>query len=255
MLGGREIGRPAFFFCEREDEEMTQNQNRKHVTITADGCCLSNGGENNRAAAAAILSYQNVKRAVACFIGTATNQRAEIIAAALALESLREPCIVTLRSDSKYVVETMKGTFRRKTNLDCWQRLDSAASPHEVTYEWVKGHNGDPDQETADRIAKATATLGQVNYVVLAETVDRLQRKVTATLSANVLLGLRLIAGECDGARRQDGRGFSKFDADFGHSLASKETLTAREVAAGRNLLNRYRTQLASINPVLAASI
>jgi ribonuclease HI len=230
-------------------------QTRKHVTITADGCCLSNGGENNRAAAAAILCYQNIKRAVACFIGPATNQRAEIIAAALALESLREPCTVTLRSDSKYVVETMNGNFRRKTNLDCWARLDNAAAPHEVNYEWVKGHNGDPEQETADRIARATATLGQVNYEVLTETVDRLNKKPTNTLKENVLLGLRLIAGECDGARRHDGRGFSRFDADFGHSLASKADLTAREVAAGRNLLLRYRTQLSSINPILAASI
>lgn len=234
---------------------MTQNQNRKHVTITADGCCLSNGDENNRAAAAAILCYQNIKRAVACFIGTATNQRAEIIAAALALESLREPCVVTLRSDSKYVIETMNGRFRRKTNLDCWQRLDSAAAPHQVTFEWVKGHNGDPDQETADRIAKTTATLGRVNYEVLTETVNRLNQKITPALEDNVLQGLRLIAGACDGARSHDGRGFSRFDADFGHSLASKETLSAREVAAGRSLLQRYRAQLATINPVIAASI
>ena len=48
----------------------------------------------------------------------------------------------------------MNGKFRRKSNLDCWTRLDTAAQQHEVTYEWIKGHNGDPEQETADTIAR-----------------------------------------------------------------------------------------------------
>lgn len=93
-------------------------KSRKHVVITTDGSCQGNGSENSRAAAAAILNYNNTRRAVACYIGTSTNQRAEIIAAALALESLRQPCDVTLRTDSRYVVDTMNGKFKRKSNLD-----------------------------------------------------------------------------------------------------------------------------------------
>ena len=93
------------------------------------------------------------------YIGESTNQRAEIIAVARGLESLKEPCTVIVRSDSRYVVETMKGEFKRRTNHDCWTRLDAAAQNHQVTYEWVKGHNGDPEQEAADTIARKTTGL------------------------------------------------------------------------------------------------
>lgn len=144
---------------------------RKHVTITTDGACLGNGQDQTRAAAAAILEYQGHKRAIACYIGSSTNQRAEITAAAFALESLKEPCTVILRTDSRYVVETMTGKFKRRTNLDCWQRLDEAATPHEITYEWVRGHDGDPDQEAADKLARSTARLGQATELMLTETV------------------------------------------------------------------------------------
>ncbi len=108
---------------------------RKQVTITTDGACLGNGQNETRAAAAAILEYQGHKRAIGCYIGPSTNQRAEITATAFALESLKEPCTVILRTDSRYVVETMTGNFKRRSNLDCWQRLDEAATTHEITYE------------------------------------------------------------------------------------------------------------------------
>jgi len=115
----------------------------KHVVITVDGACLGNRQpENTRAAAAAILNYQGHRRAVGEYIGHSTNQRAEIIAAAIGLESLKERCYVTLRTDSRYVTETMQGHFRRKTNFDCWERLDAAKGPHVV---WFKGSSGSED--------------------------------------------------------------------------------------------------------------
>src|SRR5688572_6387503 len=112
--------------------------NNKQVTITVDGACLGNGQPQTRAAAAAILNYRGHRRAVAEFIGQGTNQRAEIIAAACGLESLTQPCNVILRSDSKYLVETMSGNFKRKRNHDCWTRLDNAAKNHTVTYQWIR---------------------------------------------------------------------------------------------------------------------
>jgi ribonuclease HI len=225
----------------------------KHVIITSDGACHGNGKEDNRAAAAAILNYKNLHRAVACYIGKSTNQRAEIIAAALALESLREPCQVTLRTDSRYVVNTMNGEFKRKSNLDCWARLDAAALPHAVTFEWVKGHNGDPEQEAADRIAQATAALGQVSYEVLNDVADRLNNTSSEAHKRNVIAALRLIASQCDGARKHDGRGFSRFDAEFGHRLAAKNDLSPREVAAAGHFILPYRAQISQLNPQLAA--
>lgn len=151
----------------------------KLVIITVDGACLGNGQSQlqSRAAAAGILNYRGRRRAVAEFIGQGTNQRAEVIAAALGLESLKEPCTVIIRSDSQYVVRTMQGEFKRRTNLDLWARLDRAAQPHIVTYEWVKGHNGDSEQEAADKIARATAELGRINEAMLTDVAKRLENE------------------------------------------------------------------------------
>lgn len=237
---------------------MTTNE-PKFVIITVDGACLGNGQSQlqTRAAAAAILNYRGHRRAVAEHIGESTNQRAEIIAAALGLESLKEPCTVILRSDSKYVVQTMKGEFKRRTNLDLWTRLDQAAQRHTVTYEWIKGHNGDPEQEAADTIARATAELGHINEVILTEVAQRLQNNnvITPVLRSAVTEGLTYLANGCDGARKRDGVGFNKFDTDLGHRLAAKQSLSINEFAVGRRLLRRYVVQLAGYNPTIAAII
>lgn len=146
---------------------------RKAVTIFCDGSSLGNGQAATRAAAVALLGYQGVWRAVGGYLGNATNQQAEIAAAALGLESLKEPCRVHLFSDSRYVVETMSGRFRRKTNHDWWQRLDNATSRHEVKWEWLRGHDGHLVQEAADRAARKIAALGHVEEEILRDAVDR----------------------------------------------------------------------------------
>jgi len=185
----------------------------KVVVITADGACLGNGKENTRAAAAAILEYNGHRRAVADYIGPSTNQAAEIIAAALGLESLKEPCTVILRTDSKYVAETMNGNFKRRSNLILWQRLDKAAQNHHVTYEWIRGHNGNPEQDAADKIARATAKCELVDPQILSEAVARLDNTYTPALAEAVKTGLKHLANSCDGVRRRDGVGFNTFDA------------------------------------------
>jgi len=162
-----------------EAPQPSRRAMNKIVKITVDGACLGNGQAQTRAAAAAILNYDGHRRAVAEYIGPGTNQKAEIAAAACGLEALNQPCRVILRSDSRYVVETMKGNFRRKSNLDCWTRLDNAAQQHEVTYEWIKGHNGDPEQEAADTIARMIAELGHVRPIILAESIERLNNHLT----------------------------------------------------------------------------
>jgi len=226
---------------------------KKIVTITVDGACLGNGQTQSRAAAAGILNYQGHRRAVAEYIGQSTNQRAEILSTACALEALKEPCQVTLRSDSRYVVETMNGKFRRKSNLDCWKRLDAATQQHEITYEWIKGHNGDPEQETADTIARTTAEIGEVRPIILTEAIERLNNHVTPALCDAVTRGLQHLATACDGALKRDSAGFNKYDAELGHRLAAKRSLTPREIKTGRTLLQRYRAQLSSFDPTLVA--
>ncbi|HKZ81930.1 MAG TPA: RNase H family protein [Pyrinomonadaceae bacterium] len=146
----------------------------KAVTIFCDGSSLSNGQVAARAAAVALLGYRGLWRGVGEYLGTATNQQAEIAAAALGLEALREPCRVHLFTDSQYVVKTMNGHFRRKTNHKWWERLDKAKDRHKITWEWTRGHVGHVIQEATDRAARRIASLGRVDEEVLREAVDKI---------------------------------------------------------------------------------
>lgn len=144
----------------------------KQVTIFCDGSSLGNGQESSRAAGVALLGYKSFWRAVGEYLGRATNQQAEIVAAAVGLEALREPCDVKVFTDSRYVVETMSGRFRRKTNLPWWERLDRAASPHKVYWEWTRGHVGHLLQEAADNAARRIAAAGHADESILRDAVD-----------------------------------------------------------------------------------
>ncbi|CAN5850399.1 ribonuclease HI [soil metagenome] len=146
----------------------------KEVTIVCDGSSLGNGKGNPRAAAVAVLGYKGYWRAFGEYLGSATNQQAEIAAARIGLEQLREPCKVRLLSDSRYVVETMTGNFRKKTNHDWWAKLDKAAQKHDIKWEWVKGHAGHEVQEVADSMARTMAELGRVDETLLDEAVAEL---------------------------------------------------------------------------------
>ena len=77
-------------------------------------------------------------------------------------------------SDSRYVVETMTGNFRKKTNHDWWAKLDKAAQKHDIKWEWVKGHAGHEVQEVADSMARTMAELGRVDETLLDEAVAEL---------------------------------------------------------------------------------
>ena len=143
----------------------------KKVTIVCDGSSLGNGRGNTRAAAVAMLGFKGLWKAFGIYLGNATNQQAEIAAATLGLANLKEPCNVTLMSDSRYVIETMSSGWRRKTNHDWWNKLDAAASRHNVAWRWVKGHDGHQIQEIADELARKFATLGFVDKTILEDAV------------------------------------------------------------------------------------
>ena len=156
----------------RNDEKNISDL--KQVAIYCDGSSLGNGQDVSRAAAVALLGYKGYWRAVGEYLGKATNQQAEIIAAAVGLESLKQPCEVSVFTDSKYVVETMNGRFRRKTNLTWWQRLDRAAAAHKVRWEWTRGHAGHLLQEAADSAARRIAAAGHVEESILRDAVDKI---------------------------------------------------------------------------------
>lgn len=156
------------------ETDANQRGRRKQVTIFCDGSSLGNGQDAARAAAVALLGYKGIWRAVGEYLGVATNQQAEISAAAVGLEALREPCRVRVFTDSKYVVETMKGRYRRKTNHTFWERLDNASRNHNIEWEWTRGHVGHLLQETADRAARRIAAAGRVDQMILEDAVERI---------------------------------------------------------------------------------
>lgn len=97
-----------------------------------------------------------------------TNNQMELMAAIMALETLGKPCAITVVTDSTYVKNGVTGwihgwkkngwrTAAKKPvkNAELWQRLDKAQSRHQVTWEWVKGHAGHPENERADELARA----------------------------------------------------------------------------------------------------
>ncbi|MDO4633294.1 MAG: ribonuclease HI [Eubacteriales bacterium] len=100
-----------------------------------------------------------------------TNNRMELMAAIVGLEALNRPCEVELYSDSKYLIDAFnqkwidgwirKGWKRGKNepvkNVDLWQRLLKAKEPHQVTFYWVKGHDGHPENERCDQLATTAA--------------------------------------------------------------------------------------------------
>ena len=138
----------------------------KEVLIYCDGSSLGNGRGEPRAAAVALLGFRGVWRAFGEYLGEATNQQAEVAAG---LEQLREPCRVTVMSDSRYVVETMSGRFRRKSNHEWWARLDKASAQHQIKWQWLKGHAGHVAQEAVDKAARKIAAAGHADEDALSE--------------------------------------------------------------------------------------
>lgn len=130
------------------------------VSIYADASCLGNGSADASAGCGAVVIDRNRKevKLLAKYLGPITNQQAEILACASAIDELRRPCRVEIFSDSKYVVDTMTGLNRMRMNRLFWNQLVESSLGHHITWRWIKGHNGGPLQEAADRLARAAST-------------------------------------------------------------------------------------------------
>lgn len=140
----------------------------KHVEIYTDGACRGNPG---RGGWGAVLVYRGVERELSGGDPMTTNNRMELLAAIEALSALKEPCEVTLTSDSKYLVDAItqgwalswrahgwkKSDKSPALNVDLWERLLELLERHSVTLVWVKGHDGHPYNERCDKLATAYA--------------------------------------------------------------------------------------------------
>jgi ribonuclease HI len=135
----------------------------KAVIIYTDGACRGNPGPGGWGT---VLRFNGIERRLHGGESATTNNRMELMAAIQALEALREPCAVTLFTDSNYLRQGLtewlpqwikRGwrTADKKAvkNQDLWQRLDLAAQRHRIVWRWVKGHSGDEGNELADQLA------------------------------------------------------------------------------------------------------
>lgn len=134
------------------------------ITIFTDGACSGNPGPGGWGA---ILRHNSKEKELMGGEPETTNNRMELIAAIKALNALKKPCQVHLVTDSNYVKEGITiwihkwkqngwRTAARKPvkNADLWQALEAAMKPHNMTWEWVRGHAGHPENERADALAR-----------------------------------------------------------------------------------------------------
>ncbi len=131
----------------------------KHVEIFTDGACSGNPGPGGWGA---VLRHGDLEKEISGSAYETTNNRMEMTAAIKALEALKGRCRVDIYTDSTYlqkgVSEWMpgwkaKGWPAKIKNQDLWKMLDELLPRHDVTFHWVKGHAGHPENERADRLA------------------------------------------------------------------------------------------------------
>ncbi len=140
----------------------------KHIDIYTDGACRGNPGKGGWGA---ILVFGSVEKELSGGEALTTNNRMELMAAIKAMEALKEPCEITLTSDSKYLTDAInkgwldswksrgwkKADKSPVLNPELWQRIDELLKIHRVTFVWVHGHQGHAYNERCDTLATAFA--------------------------------------------------------------------------------------------------
>ena len=139
---------------------------KKRVEMFTDGACSGNPGPGGWGT---ILRYKGSEKELSGGEKNTTNNRMELTAVIEGLSALKESCIVDITSDSKYVIDAItlgwakkwkangwkRGKNQPALNPDLWDRLLSLLEQHEVTFHWIKGHAGHPENERCDRLAVA----------------------------------------------------------------------------------------------------
>ena len=148
-----------------QDKRVEPVAGPDRVFLFTDGACSGNPGPGGWGA---LLRYRGREKELSGAEPATTNNRMELLAVIHGLESLKRPVRVHICTDSQYVMkgitEWLPAWKRRgwKTadrqpvkNMDLWQRLEAALAPHQVEWQWVRGHNGHPENERVDQLATA----------------------------------------------------------------------------------------------------
>lgn len=136
----------------------------KKIEIYTDGACSGNPGKGGWAA---VLVYSGTEKEISGGEKDTTNNRMELTAIIMALKALKEPCLVKLTTDSKYVCDSVnkrwvyswkrngwkKSDKKPALNVDLWEQLLELLNIHKVEFIWVKGHNGHKYNERCDQLA------------------------------------------------------------------------------------------------------
>jgi ribonuclease HI len=148
------------------------NKSAKIIAIYTDGACSPNPGPGGWAA---ILRWEEKEKVLTGGEGQTTNNRMELTAAVEALAALKEPSQVRIFTDSQYlqkgITEWLPGWLKRNwrttsgkvANQDLWQALIEAEKPHQVEWNWLRGHAGSPENSRADRLARQAAAQASKN--------------------------------------------------------------------------------------------
>jgi ribonuclease HI len=139
----------------------------KHVEIFTDGACKGNPGPGGWGA---LLRMGHHEKELSGGEADTTNNRMEMTAVIRALEALIEPCEISLYSDSKYVIDGItkwvdgwqkrgwiNASKQPVRNKDLWHELIAATKPHQVEWNWIRGHSGHPENERVDQLAVIAA--------------------------------------------------------------------------------------------------
>ncbi|GAB3232932.1 ribonuclease HI [Pseudaeromonas pectinilytica] len=139
----------------------------KQISLFTDGSCLGNPGPGGYGA---ILVYKQHQKELSQGYRLTTNNRMELMAAIAGLQSLQEPCMVRLTTDSQYVKQGITQwiqNWKRRgwltaskepvKNVDLWKLLDTEVQRHQVDWHWVKGHSGHDENERCDILARDAA--------------------------------------------------------------------------------------------------
>ncbi len=145
----------------------------KKLDIYTDGACSGNPGAGGYGV---VMLYKGARKELSQGYKTTTNNRMEVLAVIKGLEALKEPCEVTLYSDSKYVVDSItkgwvyswkkknwiKSDKKKALNVDLWERLLELLDKHNVKFVWVKGHAENVENERCDELARAAIAGGNL---------------------------------------------------------------------------------------------
>lgn len=150
---------------------MAEQQNlssMKEVVLYTDGACSGNPGPGGYGV---VLLYRDFRKEISGGFQNTTNNRMEILGVVVGLSNLKERCKVTVYTDSQYVVNAIEKGWAKKwrsngwmrnnkepaLNADLWERLLKLCEFHQVRFSWVRGHNGNPENERCDRLAVEAA--------------------------------------------------------------------------------------------------